>query len=228
MDSSVFQSQDCKKLKVLQGCSAYLKASVYVQLCGPTNTPVIVKDFSHSPFLLRATFCRLLLNREIKALMRLNSVSGVPKFLGRYGQNGFVMELVEGVHPTKKDFQSSRELSGALRELLKEIHASGVTHNDVRMKNIIISNNKLFMIDYAAAFTTSSRSNLLNRLMRPIFCALKLIDESKVSDLYEDKDSYTTSTGKSAFFYISKKMHIIVDGWKYILKLIRKVIHSKK
>ncbi len=218
-----FYRQDCKKLKMLQDCSSILKASVHVQKCEPYGQSVIVKDFSHSPLLLRKTLCRLFLNREIKALKRLKNIDGIPKFLGHYGKYGFVMSLIEGRHPNKQQFKHSKTLENQLQILLKNMHKAGVTHNDVRMKNIIISNNnELFMIDYASAFMLGDKSSFLYYLKLPLYLFLKLVDESRVVNLSVSENSCSTNLQDRNIFRVIRKLHIVVDGWKYLRKLFRK------
>ncbi len=223
MDSSYFQDQDCKKLKMLQDCSSSLKASVYIEQCEPDGREVIVKDFSHSPLILRKTLCRLFLNREIKALQRLKNVDGIPRLLGRYGEDGFVMELINGQHPSRQQFRDSEILDTKLQKLLNDMHQAGVTHNDVRMKNIIISdNNELFMIDYAAAFIVGDKSDFLYYLKLPIYHFLKLIDESKIVDFTIANDDYSANSKDRKIFRVLRKLHIVVDSWKFLLKIVRR------
>jgi len=208
---------------MLQDCSSSLKASVYIERCQPNDRKVIVKDFSHSPLFLRKTLCRLFLNREIKALKRLKNVDGIPRLLGPYGQDGFVMELIEGLHPTKEQFRQSETLDSKLQNLLRGMHKAGVTHNDVRMKNIIISDNdELFMIDYAASFIVGDKSSLFYYLKLPIYHFLKLIDESKIVDFTVDNNDYSVSSKDRKIFRLLRKMHVVVDAWKLLLKIARK------
>lgn len=219
----ILQKHDCEKIKTLQDCSFLLKASVHIKACGNDNDSVIVKDFSHSPWILRVTLCKVFLHREISALKRLQGVKGIPQYLGRYGKNGFVMQLIDGVHPTKKDFKNSKELTDQFQMVLKGMHAAGVAHNDVRMKNIIIDDKQqFFMIDYAASFIVGDSPSILYFLKLPLFKLLKFIDESRVVEFKQLHYENSISNQRQAFFFIVKKMHVIVDGWKLFLKLFRK------
>lgn len=224
MDSDLFRPFDCKKLITLQDCRFALKASVHIKQCEKGGSTVVVKDFSHSPWILRGTLCRVFLNREIRALKRLQGIKGIPQYLGRYGNNGFVMELVKGNHPTKKHFKHSKYLTDQLYVLLENIHGAGVTHNDVRMKNIIVNDSKqLFMIDYAASFIVGDPFDFSYYLKLPLYKLLKFIDESRVAEFKQLHDAYYISPQRNVLFRIVKKMHIIVDAWKYLLKFFRKI-----
>jgi len=49
----------------------------------PDGGRAVVKDFLSCPRLLRATYGRLLVGREVRAYAALEGVPGVPRFLGR-------------------------------------------------------------------------------------------------------------------------------------------------
>jgi hypothetical protein len=169
----------CVHEQTLQDEPGGYKAQVFSQRCGKQLQ--VVKHYANAPAFFRHTICKILLEREQRALRLLQGIPGVPKYYGNYGEHGFRMEAIAGRHPRRADFRCSEELRDQLRELIEKIHRRGITHNDLRMRNLLIDGKGcLYLIDYAAVL--SRQGKWLNWLgLKPLFhMLLAITDRSKV------------------------------------------------
>ncbi len=114
----------------------------------------VVKDFSARTWLLRNTWGRTCVSREVAAYSRLLGVPGVPQLVGRPDPFSFVMEFVEGAQLPRR---SQRDLLGpgffpALQALVAEMHRRGVAHGDLRRRNILVTpDRRPALIDFETA-----------------------------------------------------------------------------
>lgn len=152
----------------LQSPSELFKATVY-RTC-LNGRYVVVKDYINSRPIFRATICRMLLHREIKAIKRLQDIPGTPNFVDNCGKYGFIMEWVDGRELTQPMLKSHPQLLKQLEERVLDLHSSGVTHNDIRMKNILVdSTGILYLIDFASAMLRLNRSCFLPNIIYKFF-----------------------------------------------------------
>lgn len=82
-----------------------------------------------------------LCEREIYFHELTKDMNGVPRFYGRVGVAGFVREYIPGCHfrEYRKTVRPSRELFVRLYEILAELHARGISHNDLaKPENILV------------------------------------------------------------------------------------------
>ena len=159
---------DCEYIE-LQKPKSHLKATVYRRTLN--EQCMVIKDYTDSHPLLRATICRALLRREIKALERIQGIPGVPVFLGTHGQYGFAMDWIEGQRLTNDAFQENPQLLNQLDECVRTLHRSGVTHNDIHVRNLIVdSAGALHIIDFASAITRSKLFVLQAKTIYKFFC----------------------------------------------------------
>ena len=167
---------------VLQHSLSSLKADVFrLEIDGQA---IVVKDYSRSSKPIRATVCRLLINRETRALKRLLGITGIPQYLGKHGAHGFRMSAIDGRLPDQTVWEGNRELTDQLAELVKAIHGHGITHNDVRPSNMLFDNNgQLYLLDFAGVFFAPPENNLLFFFHRLLFNSLTRTDLSKAARL---------------------------------------------
>ena len=94
--------------------------------------PVVVKDWSRQPRLLRATLGRLALRREARAHRRLAGLAAVPRLLGGLDAFALVLEYRAGarIGPGRPWLFDAR-FAAALERALAPIHARGVLHLDL-------------------------------------------------------------------------------------------------
>ena len=132
---------------------------------------VIVKDFSRrGPWIRRLG--RLQIRREAAAYRALESVAGVPAFIGRIDPWALAIEKIEGerlafatIAPT-----DGPRLVEDLRCILDAIHARGVIHNDLRgRENVLLrADGGLAVIDFAGAVRLRP-GGVANRLLFRLF-----------------------------------------------------------
>jgi serine/threonine protein kinase len=135
--------------KILQVAHSPLKANVYLDL-GSTS-PVVIKDYSKSPSFIRNTICKLLMEREIRTLQKLDGITGIPKYLGTHGSHAYRMEYIEGISPDHQYLGTTPGLLSQLANIVNQMHIRGITHNDLRPQNLIItSTNHVYLIDFGA------------------------------------------------------------------------------
>lgn len=169
----------CYEDQRLQSAPSSFKAHVGRFVCG--DKVLVVKSYDHAHPLLRATVCRILLSREIKALERLQGVPGVPEFYGRHGRYGLAMAVINGRHPDRRDPGGWAGIDSQLARSVSLLHQRGVTHNDLRLRNIIIdTRGKLYLIDYASAHFRPKGRGPLSLLGKFLFSKLVLTDRAKV------------------------------------------------
>jgi len=138
----------------------------------------ILKDFSDKSWLVRL-LGRHQVVREMRALRRLQGLAGIPKCYGEAGRLGILMEPMEGERITRWCRARRAEagpMFARLADLVRQIHARGVTHIDLRKRdNILITRDGLpCIIDFNASFCFDPAS-LGARILFPI---LRRIDDS--------------------------------------------------
>ncbi|MBC6428014.1 MAG: phosphotransferase [Cellvibrionales bacterium] len=137
--------------QILRRAPSPLKADIYLDTQG--GTPTVVKDFSRAPRWLRHILGRLLLGREARCLQTLAGIEGVPAFLERIGPHAYRMEFVPGDLPSLAALGADGgRLLAQLAQRVAALHQRGVTHNDLRLKNMLLTpQNQLYLLDFGAA-----------------------------------------------------------------------------
>jgi tRNA A-37 threonylcarbamoyl transferase component Bud32 len=117
--------------------------------------------------------------REMRALLRLQGIAGVPKCYGGAGDLGILMESIEGERITRwcrRKRESVGPMFDRLRQLVGQIHARGVAHIDLRKRdNILVSEDgRPCIIDFNASLCFDP-AGLAARFLFPF---LRRIDDS--------------------------------------------------
>jgi len=111
-----------------------------------------------------ALLARILARREQKILEHLVHIAGVPRALGRDGQDGFRRSYIEG-----SPLYECNALDGGyfdqLLELMDTLHAAGVAHNDLAKKaNIIVTpDSKPALVDFQIGLCFPPQCGVLRR-----------------------------------------------------------------
>ncbi|MBN1903040.1 hypothetical protein JW926_17080, partial [Candidatus Sumerlaeota bacterium] len=142
------------------------------------------KHFSGHPFLVRISWGRYNIGREWRNYEVLQGIRGIPKIYRRLDPHSFIMEYVEGKRlPHLKGSDLAPRFFERLKALVKEMHNQGVTHGDLRRKNILVAGEETpFLIDFAGAFHIKGKGNFITRA---IFRRLKNVDDITVLKLQD-------------------------------------------
>jgi hypothetical protein len=134
---------------------------------------LMVKDVGEKHFFLRWTLGLWLIHKEWKVYSRLVGIKGVPRPIERIDRFAFAMEFIPARPISKGEpFPSSFFLD--LEKVLREVHARGVVHMDLRHKgNILISEKgEPFLIDFNSSFAFQEKG----MLRRYLFPFLRWVD----------------------------------------------------
>ena len=134
----------------------------------------VLKDHAGCDPLFAALLGKLLTRREARALLKLDSAAGVPRLLGQPGSRALYMEWVGGIS-IKEALTRETDWPKFLTELentLREIHAQGVAHCDLRgLSNILVGPDQTpYIIDFVSCFFAGSRWNFIQRWVFQRFC----------------------------------------------------------
>jgi RIO-like serine/threonine protein kinase len=131
---------------------------------------LIVKDVRGSFFILRWTLGFWLIHKEWKIYSCLKGVEGIPRPVERIDRFAFAMEFIQG-RPILRGEPLPPSFFSDLMQVLKEVHARGVVHLDLRHKgNILVSENgKPFIIDFNSSFAFKEKG-ILRRSLFPLLC----------------------------------------------------------
>jgi hypothetical protein len=117
---------------------------------------VVVKDFAPRSWLVRWTIGRWSVRREVRAYRRLEGHPAVPQLLGVVDPLAFAVEHRGGTRFSRRrpwtfSPEFGRQLAGAVREL----HARGVAHLDLRHRSNVRAdmNGRPVLIDFGSAVT---------------------------------------------------------------------------
>jgi hypothetical protein len=141
---------------------------------------LILKDFGDKWWPVRL-LGRVQIVREIRALRRLQGLSGIPDCHGPVGRYGVLMERIAGDRITRWCASHPQErgaMFDRLSRLVDLMHALGVTHLDLRKRdNILITvDGHPSIIDFNASLCFAPRS-ITARLFFPIF---RRIDDAAI------------------------------------------------
>ena len=134
----------------------------------------VLKDHAGCDPLFAALLGKLLTRREARALLRLNSVVGVPRLLGQPHSRAIYIEWLNGIS-IKEALAQETDWPKFLAELentLREIHAQGVAHCDLRgLSNILVGPDQTpYVIDFVSCFLDGSRWNFIRGWVFRRFC----------------------------------------------------------
>lgn len=139
-----------------------------VQLDGRDWT---VKDFSTRSWLVRNTFGRLLLRREVRTLQRLHGIAGVPAEAFRIDAHAIAARFLPGQSLAKADrARITPEFLEQLEQLLLAVHARGIVHLDTRGASnlLILPDGAPGLIDFQASLSTRWMPAFLRRILEAL------------------------------------------------------------
>lgn len=146
-------------------------ANAMVYRFSQSGVDCVIKDYSHCPALLRMTLGRWFVNREVKALKRLQGIEGVASCQRRLGPYAVLYPFVEG--ESLKDLARSgetvpQEFFLRLEKLVMQMHRRGVAHLDMRnMGNILRTRDgQPHLIDFQSAVSMKYFPKRIKATMR--------------------------------------------------------------
>jgi RIO-like serine/threonine protein kinase len=136
---------------------------------------IILKDFGDKNQFVR-WLGRHQMRREMHALALLESIAGIPSFLGELAPCGILLELMKGEPISQWRGARPEDVESMFRrlgDLVDAIHAQGVAHLDLRKRdNILIATDGTpSIIDFNASIRFTP-GGLLARLFFPMFRAV--------------------------------------------------------
>lgn len=132
---------------------------------------LVIKDFQHSPWLVRKTFARMFVNQELKALQKLQGIPGVSGEHYRLSKVGLAYTHINGTPLrtlSKQKQQLPVEFFKDLERMVSSMHRRGLVHLDLRnMGNILCGDDgKPYFIDFQSAIRYSRFPRWLQGFMR--------------------------------------------------------------
>ncbi len=143
---------------------------------------LMVKDVRKRNFFLRWTLGFWLIEKEWKIYSRLIGMKGIPQPIERIDRFAFAMEFIPG-RPLLRGEALPPSFFSNLGQVLKDLHARGVVHLDLRHKgNILVSEGgELFLIDFNSSFAFKGKG-ILRRYLFPL---LRWVDDGGMLKLKE-------------------------------------------
>ena len=128
----------------------------------------MVKDVRGKNFFLRWTLGLWLIHKEWKIYSRLIGIRGIPQPVERIDLFAFAMEFIPA-RPISRGEPFPSSFFADLEKVLREVHARGVVHMDLRHKgNILISEKgEPFLIDFNSSFAFQEKG-MLRRYLFPL------------------------------------------------------------
>lgn len=132
---------------------------------------------------------RMLWRRETAFLADLSGVRGIPQLLGRYGESGLIREYVPGCNlreHTRKGLYVDAEYFPKLEAILAEVHARGISHNDLsKPENVLVTpEGDPILIDFQIALRTMRWGGPLKALSRAIIGYMQGVDRYHLAKQY--------------------------------------------
>lgn len=132
---------------------------------------LVIKDYSHCPWVIKHTIGRFFIAREAKALKRLQGMSGVTLKNYKLSQLMLAYAYIEGV-PLAVLKKQRKRLSPAffheMEKMVRKMHRRGVVHLDLRnLGNILYGKDgRPYFIDFQSSLRFSRLPRRLRTLMR--------------------------------------------------------------
>jgi len=123
---------------------------------------LIIKTAMGRGLMLKAR--RKTLLREYRAYQLMQGLTGVPECYGMIDDRYLLIQYIEGKRYREASWQNREEWFADLLEILKSIHARGVSHGDLKSKGnlLVTENEKPCVIDFGTAFISKKGFHPIN------------------------------------------------------------------
>lgn len=212
----IIEKENWRQGLLLSHGASWMQANVY--LINHGDQKIVIKDFSDAPCMVRCTFCRFAIKREIRALEQLQALHITPRYLGKVGDYAYAMEYIEG-----ENFKFNKHVSNLaflmnMQKAVKTMHEAGVAHNDLHGKNIIItSDGKFYLIDFASAFFKPTKNGVVSAIKNKMFEFFAIIDNAKISVLVKKFDASYLTPSDNKILSVKKYISKITRLWKKLV-----------
>ncbi|MFZ7112445.1 MAG: RIO1 family regulatory kinase/ATPase [Desulfatiglandales bacterium] len=148
----------------------------------------IIKDYGSSP-LIPKIFGRLCISWEEAALKRLKGIEGIPLLQDRPTPYSLRLQVLPGVPLAElKKGDLTEAFLKRLISLFERIHAAGVAHGDAHQRNILMHDQRPYLIDFSTAIVKGRWPVISNYIFKR-FVLLDLERIYKVrKKFFEDTD----------------------------------------
>ena len=144
----------------------------------------VLKDQGGADKLFAFLIGPLLNWRECKALKKLAALDCVPNLLHTPNSRSFLMSFHESEQVTRLDKYTPEwpAFFEKLQTAIKQVHASGVAHNDLRnpTNTLVTPNGDPVLVDLVACFCQGHAWNLPNQWLFKNFCQVDLSAITKI------------------------------------------------
>ena len=119
-------------------------ANAQVWRCRMACADWVIKDFRAKHPLVRWTIGRFLLGRELKALLRLNGLEGIPQDAFRVDRHAIAFRFVPGKTISQfKPWELPPDYFTRLEKLVHAMHERGIAHLDMRYRqNLLVTEGR--------------------------------------------------------------------------------------
>ena len=209
--------------RLLSRARNWTKADVYAVSHG--GREVVVKDYAGRPWLARQTLGRRFATREARIYRRLAGVGGVPAFMGRPDGFSLTLERVDGTGLREMPRRAvQRELFDALARTLDEVHARGVALADLHHRNVLITTEGPYLLDFAMGVDRRRGFHILGRLLFRVFSRLDRVALLRMKRRYAG----SLTAEEESFLEHEDGVHRVGRALKAILNVVRLGRHAEK
>ena len=125
-----------------------------VSLARLEEREIVIKDFASRSFLVRNLIGRWMIAREAKAYRALEGHPAVPRFYGCVDALALALEYRPGRRMSRRSYAAlPAEFLGELEKAIREMHARGVAHLDLRHRTNVLADSAghPVLIDFGSA-----------------------------------------------------------------------------
>jgi len=137
---------------------------------------VVIKDFASRGFWVRNLIGRWMIAREAKAYRALEGHPAVPRFYGCVDALALALEYRPGRRMSRRTYSAlPAEFLGELEQAIREMHARGVAHLDLRHRTNVMADAQghPVLIDFGSAICLRP-GGLAARILLPLLAYFDL------------------------------------------------------